>query len=102
MRAKKLCYALILAVCPSLYANDGKIIGVFEPDDPNICVPSVIYHSSFQNYQVQRRVKIKSWQKANEMVSNTSMNSMHNIKLSGKISQSAEKNKHYHRVNNSK
>ncbi|MCS5712890.1 hypothetical protein [Candidatus Berkiella aquae] len=64
---------LILTVCWSLTAMAEQISGFEQPDDPNVCVPTISYHSPFQNYQPQGPIKLQSWFKANESVTNQPM-----------------------------
>lgn len=70
---KNICPVLIWVVCWPLQAIAEQVIDPAQPDDPNACVPAITYHSPFQNYQQQGPIKLKSWFKANESVTNQPM-----------------------------
>lgn len=72
---------LILMICWPLYAMAEQIIGFAEPDDPNVCVPIITYHSPFQNYQRQGPIKLQSWSKANQSVANQPMDHMQHMNM---------------------
>lgn len=63
-------------MCWPIYASNGEIIGFAQPDDPNVCVPEIIYHSPFQDYQPQYSIKLQSWRNANESVANQPLQHM--------------------------
>jgi hypothetical protein len=52
-----------------------------QPDDPNVCVSAITYHSPFQDYQPQGPIKLQSWFKANESVTNQSMDHMQHMNM---------------------
>lgn len=51
------------------------------PDDPQVYVPSIIYRSTFSDYQPQGPLKLQSWRKANEAVSNQPVNHMQHMNM---------------------
>lgn len=93
---KNIYRILMLMTCWPIYAMDGKIIGFAQPDDPNACVPEIIYHSPFQDYQPQRPIKLQSWLKANESVTNQPMHHMQNMNMPMEGSQSDVKESTQH------
>lgn len=60
-------------ICWPLYAKAEQIIDFGQPDNPNVCIPTITYQSPFQSYQRQGTIKIKSWPKANQSVTSQSM-----------------------------
>jgi hypothetical protein len=90
---KNIYRILMLMTCWPIYAMDGKIIGFAQPDDPNACVPEIIYHSPFQDYQPHGPIKLQSWLKANESVTNQPMQHM-NMPMEGSQSDAKESTQH--------
>lgn len=93
---KNIYRILMVMACWPIYAMDGKIIGFAQPDDPDVCVPEIIYHSPFQDYQPQRPIKLQSWLKANESVANQPMHDMQHMNMPMTDSQSDTKKSAQH------
>ncbi|MFO1259042.1 MAG: hypothetical protein U1E78_11625 [Gammaproteobacteria bacterium] len=70
----------LLMSCP-LYAMNVAIPDLVQPDDPNVSVPEIIYHSPFQDYQSQGQIKLQSWDKANEAVTTQPMSHMQHMNM---------------------
>ncbi len=99
MKMKDIYIVLMLMVCESIYATDEKIIGFAQPDDPNACVPAIVYHSPYQDYKPQGAIKLQSWIKANESVKNQPMHHMYhmqhmNMPMEGSSSDMKEGTQH--------
>lgn len=81
MKIKNIFHSLIFMISWPIYAMEEQIIGFALPDDPNVCVPEITYHSPFQDYQPQRPIKLKSWRKANESAAKLPMHGMQNMPM---------------------
>lgn len=71
------------------------IIGLGQPDDPNVCVPEITYNSPFQGYKRQGSIKLQSWSKANQSAASQPMSHDHhmmNMKMDNATTPDVEQN----------
>lgn len=88
---KSLYSLLMLIICLPVCVIGSQLINFSQPDNPNACVPEIIYHSPFEGYQPQRPIKLQSWRKANEAAGSQPMSHMQHMNMPMKGSQSNSK-----------